>query len=153
EVTALICRNVVGFDLNPLAVIASRVNYLFALGTLLRYRPRQVGFEIPVFLTDSVLLPVSQEVQGNLFGGESVAFPMTVGTFHLPTVIVERRLVAELTRILHHAVTERHTRQAFITAVFRELEIPRAPETETTLGALFDAMAALERQRRNGVWA
>jgi hypothetical protein len=33
-----ITKNIVGFDLNPLAVIASRVNYLIALGDMLRER-------------------------------------------------------------------------------------------------------------------
>jgi hypothetical protein len=52
EAVNLIRRNVVGFDLNPLAVIASRTNYLFALGPLLRYRSSGSDFEIPVYLTD-----------------------------------------------------------------------------------------------------
>jgi len=40
KVTALrrITKNIVGFDLNPLAVIASRTNYLIALGDMLRER-------------------------------------------------------------------------------------------------------------------
>jgi hypothetical protein len=36
------------------AVIASRTNYLLALGELRRYRPEM--FEIPVYLADSILV-------------------------------------------------------------------------------------------------
>ena len=36
-----ICHNVVGIDLNPLAVIAARTNYLLALGPLLAHRGKE----------------------------------------------------------------------------------------------------------------
>ena len=91
EAVNLIRRNIVGFDLNPLAVIASRTNYLFALGPLLRYRGRGSDFEVPVYLTDSVLLPGLAQDQPGLFAQDTVPFPMTVGTFNLPTQVVENR--------------------------------------------------------------
>jgi hypothetical protein len=47
-------NNVVGFDLNPLAVMAARTNYLLAVRDLL---PKVSGFDIPVFLCDSILTP------------------------------------------------------------------------------------------------
>ncbi len=48
-----ICRNIAGIDRNPLAVIAARVNYLIALGPLLKDRGRE-ALEIPVYLGDSI---------------------------------------------------------------------------------------------------
>ena len=54
ETAKNIIANIWGFDLNPLAVIASRTNYLFALGDLTN---ELQGFEIPIYLTDSVLTP------------------------------------------------------------------------------------------------
>jgi type I restriction-modification system DNA methylase subunit len=50
-----ITKNIVGFDLNPLAVIASRTNYLIALGDMLREKGDE-PIEIPVYLADSVLV-------------------------------------------------------------------------------------------------
>ena len=38
DVLDMILRNIVGFDLNPLAVISARTNYLLALGDLLQHR-------------------------------------------------------------------------------------------------------------------
>jgi SAM-dependent methyltransferase len=55
ETLDLILRNVVGLDLNPLAAVAARANYLFALGDLLRHRRGNV--EIPVRQTDAILTP------------------------------------------------------------------------------------------------
>jgi hypothetical protein len=75
EAVNLIRRNVVGFDLNPLTVIASRTNYLFALGPLLRYRSSGSDFEIPVYLTDSVLLPGKTPTQQGPFRTGHCRFP------------------------------------------------------------------------------
>ena len=53
-----VLENIVGFDLNPLAVIAARTNYLLAFGDLIRYaRP----VEIPVYNCDAILTPVLQK--------------------------------------------------------------------------------------------
>lgn len=47
-------RNVWGFDLNPLAVLAARVNYLIAIADLLT--PGE-AFELPVLLADAIYSP------------------------------------------------------------------------------------------------
>lgn len=52
ELCRRILSNVVGFDLNPLAVLAARTNYLIALGGT---TPEGGEVEIPVYLRDSVL--------------------------------------------------------------------------------------------------
>ena len=49
-----VLSNIWGFDLNPIAVIAARTNYLFALGGAVTGLG---SFEIPVYLADSVLWP------------------------------------------------------------------------------------------------
>jgi hypothetical protein len=51
-------KNIVGFDLNPLSVIAARTNYLLALGDLLRYRRGPV--DLPVYVCDSILTPTER---------------------------------------------------------------------------------------------
>jgi type I restriction-modification system DNA methylase subunit len=43
ELLRKIVRNVAGIDLNPLAVLASRANYVIALGDLIRYIPKVFG--------------------------------------------------------------------------------------------------------------
>lgn len=52
-----VLRNVVGFDLNPLAVMAARVNYLIALRDVpdLLRQPGGALLHIPVYLCDSIL--------------------------------------------------------------------------------------------------
>ncbi|MBI1902346.1 MAG: N-6 DNA methylase [Planctomycetia bacterium] len=49
-----VCNNIVGIDVNPLAVVAARANYLLALGPLLSEKGN-TPVEIPVYLGDSIL--------------------------------------------------------------------------------------------------
>ena len=62
-----ILSNVVGFDLNPLAVMAARTNYLIAIRDLLGHVDK---VEIPVYLCDSV---VTAAEYGDLFKGDKGA--------------------------------------------------------------------------------
>ncbi|MBL7063171.1 MAG: N-6 DNA methylase [Anaerolineae bacterium] len=60
ELLARACDAVVGFDLNPLAVIAARVNYLLAVTDLLS---SQSDIEIPVYLADAVYAPAVRPLE------------------------------------------------------------------------------------------
>jgi hypothetical protein len=152
EAIELIRHNIVGFDLNPLAVIASRTNYLFALRPLLAYRKSTV-FEIPVYLTDSVLLPGRVESQTDLFSQDTVPFPMTVGTFHLPQEVVHKRRVSDLMNLLHGAISHGHSQASFVARAIRELGLSSRDVLQASLGALFGAMKALDDEGKNRIWA
>lgn len=153
EAVDLIRHNIVGFDLNPLAVIASRTNYLFALGPLLRFRKSGAEFEIPVYLTDSVLLPGRLETQPNLFSPDTVPFPMTVATFFLPQEAVHKRVVPDLMNLLHDSIASGHHRDAFVGQAISKLGLSDRPVLRTALETLFDAMRELDEQGRNRIWA
>lgn len=75
-----ICQNIVGIDLNPLAVIAARTNYLLALGPLLAHRG-QDPLEIPVYLADSVMTPSRGD---ELFEQNKVRVWLSIGKVELP---------------------------------------------------------------------
>ncbi|MEM4913441.1 MAG: N-6 DNA methylase [Desulfurococcaceae archaeon] len=54
EILQLILNNVVGVDINPLAVIIARANYLLALGDLVKYGGKKL---IPIYVADSIKIP------------------------------------------------------------------------------------------------
>jgi len=92
QVAKNIVQNVVGFDLNPLAVMAARTNYVMALGDLLRY----VGeVEIPVYLCDSILTP--REFTTLYAGSRKVM--TSVGEFHIPLAVVTKNKVSLLANV------------------------------------------------------
>jgi hypothetical protein len=53
QLRSKILENIVGIDLNPLAVLTARTNYLFAI---LDFLPFQCEIELPVYLADTVSL-------------------------------------------------------------------------------------------------
>ncbi len=55
----IILANVVGIDVNPLAVIIARANYIIALGELIKYKKEEIL--IPIYLADSIKLPEIEE--------------------------------------------------------------------------------------------
>jgi hypothetical protein len=55
QVLEKVLSNVVGFDLNPLAVISARTNYLLGLGDLLRHRKGNIDIPISLYIYATLL--------------------------------------------------------------------------------------------------
>ncbi len=60
-----ILENVVGYDLNPLAVLTARTNYLLAIADLLQYVRGSI--EIPIYLADSIMVETRSEITGRVY--------------------------------------------------------------------------------------
>ncbi|HEY9595536.1 MAG TPA: N-6 DNA methylase, partial [Spirochaetia bacterium] len=74
ELLHVILANLVGLDLNPLAVLTARVNVLVSIARLLRHRRGTIA--IPVFRADTVRLPVAAD-------DPSSSLPAAAGKFDL----------------------------------------------------------------------
>ncbi len=87
ELLRKILRNIIGFDLNPLAVMAARTNYLMALRDLLRHADT---VELPVYLCDSIMTP---SAYGDVFTGgmsNTRQIKTSAGDFNIPAEMTER---------------------------------------------------------------
>jgi SAM-dependent methyltransferase len=146
----LILKNVVGIDLNPLAVIAARTNYLLALGDLLKARKGDI--DIPVYQADSVLTPS----QGSdLFEGNVYPLKTSAGIFRVPAIFASRERMDALTNVLDEAVETRIGAEAFLARVERSagLETEERAAVEKDLKTLYQQLRELHEQGLNGVWA
>ena len=148
---AQILKNIVGFDLNPLAVIAARTNYLLALGTLIRRLP---SVEIPVYLCDSVLTPSRDAMPGE----QTEAFyrdfelPSTVGPFTVPRAIVAGGLLATMANLLEDCVRLAYSPDEFAQRARTSLgELDS--HAHDSLRLLYEKLLGLEREGRDGLWA
>lgn len=143
--TDKILKNVIGFDLNPLAVIAARTNYLLALGSLFSYnRP----IEIPVYLCDSILTP---RQHAELFG-TGYRMPSLVGDFVIPEEIIDNAAMEKLTALVEECVQAECSEDDFLRRAAGALEIEKKA-TESMLSDLYDKVISLARQGKNGIWA
>jgi hypothetical protein len=139
-------HNIVGFDLNPLSVIAARTNYLLALGDLLRYRRGPV--DLPVYMCDSILTPTER---ADIFG-KSYRLRTVVGDFEIPGETVAAGEMGTLSSLLESCVRDQYTPQEFLARAQQELTVSEAM-TESAMEGLYRQLYRLDEEGRNGLWA
>ncbi|MCL4519846.1 MAG: SAM-dependent DNA methyltransferase, partial [Thaumarchaeota archaeon] len=150
QVLDQILHNIVGFDLNPLAVISARTNYLLALGDLLEYR--QGDITIPVYLADSILTP-SQGPE--LFSRHGYSFNTAVGRFTVPQSLVTAHDIDHLADLLEESVRNSLNSDQFRQRLHKTFpELVSKDEVEVKIAeVLYEQLAELDRKKINGIWA
>jgi hypothetical protein len=148
----LIRQSIVGIDLNPLAVIAARTNYVLALGDLLEHRTKEI--DLPVYLADSIVMPARGQ---DLFGSRSYSIRTAVGTFEVPGCIDSREEIETLANLLDECVESDTSVGAFLerarAALRGTVSDAEWQQQEDTFAALYGRLAALHGEGLNGIWA
>ncbi|MEA2051204.1 MAG: N-6 DNA methylase, partial [Euryarchaeota archaeon] len=146
ELLRKIVGDVVGIDLNPLAVLASRANYVIALGDLIRYIPKG-GVEIPVYLADSIL--VSRKVK---FSGELVVYLTTSeGEFSVPQEVIDKNLLSNVLGVIDSCVKGDYTESEFEMLIEKDIaDLKR--DSIASLAELYDKIMKLEKEGKNRIW-
>ncbi|MGA9351115.1 MAG: N-6 DNA methylase [Anaerolineae bacterium] len=147
----LILSNVVGIDLNPLAVIAARTNYLLALGDLLEAREER-DIEIPVYLADSIMAPSRGS---DLFTQDKYQVKTTVGVFEIPQACATRERIAALADVLDECLEEDAPTETFMARAREQVGLSTAEfyAADAALTALYERLADLHRKGLDGLWA
>jgi methylase of polypeptide subunit release factors len=147
EIVKRVLANIWGFDLNPLAVIAARTNYLFALGDLVNELQH---IEIPIYLTDSVLTPT--RTTGNLFG-EFLEVSTSVGKFQVPAEWVRDGgfLLAKAAPLVEELVKNQYSVDEAMIRFKKEGLV--FPYNEQVVKDFYNQILELEKQNKNGIWA
>ncbi len=102
ETLKCVTKNVVGFDIEPLAVLTAKTNYLIALAAtgLLNYRRGEI--EIPIYMANSLLhIEFERTLVDNV---QVVKVETSIGTFLIPEKLVKEGLVTEFLDDLREAV-------------------------------------------------
>ncbi|MEW6419296.1 MAG: N-6 DNA methylase [Nitrospirota bacterium] len=150
DVLEKILNNIVGFDLNPLAVISARTNYLLALGDLLQHRTGNVS--IPVYICDSIITPHEGE---DLYSRGIMRFNTAVGPFSLSKSLVHAQYIDKLANFLEDAVRLNFTKEQFVSRLTSDF--PILPEKDSkdieVVFNLYEKLLSLEKQGINGIWA
>jgi len=147
NVGRLILNNVVGFDLNPLAVLAARTNYLIAFSPFIPFvRP----ISIPVYLCDSVMAPTRANREGELdFGG--VVFSTSKGDYHFPSAMQDKEKIDQFASLIEIGLKGKYSPEDF-SALLRE-RLPLSECDERLLLRVYSRIKQLEDQGENGIWA
>jgi methylase of polypeptide subunit release factors len=141
-----IISSVVGFDVNPIAVMTARINYLLATYDLIK-ESGSSGVEIPVYLCDSVSIPHETfdiSLNGLVY---EIQFPeKVIGNFRLP----KDPHVLDLLQILEHNVSRPF--DFFLNDVESKLGIDFALKYKSTIRNLHSKLADLEKKGVNEIW-
>jgi len=152
EVINHIQSHIYGFDLNPLAVIAARTNYLIAIEAYIN----AVSFiEIPVYLSDAIFSP-KQEKGIYKYHLDTEDGRMIL---QLPSTIFEKKLLSEaldkIERLVMlstnsggNVITEEEAQTNFRSWLSDKLE---ASEIEYLID-LFSSIRSLEVKNWDGIW-
>jgi len=150
ELLKKILANVVGFDLNPLAVMAARTNYLVAIKDLIR---RVDSVEIPVYLCDSIMTPAEY---GDLFTGLGKVAKVPCSAMKPPHLFVPKEIasspkeVAKYADVLETCVKNGYAPEEFLIRCKDEgLAITATPAHVR----LYKELVRLDKENKNGIWA
>ena len=149
-----ILANVVGFDLNPLAVMAARTNYLVAIKDLIRHVD---GVEIPVYLCDSIVTP--SEYKDLFSKDEGKVAKVPCSAMKPPYLLVPKEIayspkdVAKYADVLERCVLRGSEPNEFLSRC-RDEGLTIAANDEHI--SLYGELVRLENDpkgSRNGIWA
>jgi hypothetical protein len=139
-----IVKNVQGIDLNPLAVLAAKANYLIALSQLIRYRPKE-GIEIPIYLADSISVVRRADLtrdEYELFTNE--------GKFWVAKEVIDKKLLYPLLSIVSEDVKISLTEEQFEESINKK--IPISFHSLKSFVRLYKKILNLEQVGKNRIW-
>jgi len=139
-----ILKNVIGYDLNPLAVLTARTNYLLMIADLLHYNRGNI--EIPVYLTDSLMVERKTTIMGGVYVLKTVA-----GEFQLPSSIVDKGLLSDILNEITNAIRNKYNSDEFkkrIQYAFKEI----SGNEVSVLANLYSTLLKLEEEGKDDIW-
>ena len=135
-----------GYDLNPLAVISARANYIISLGELINERTENI--EIPIYLCDSMLTILEEKRENE----DCYVLSTKAGNFPIPVDIVRNGKANRLLDILNKSILMDYSESEFIEKVLKD-DINLTDNEKNILQKLYVTMYDLEMKGLDGIWA
>jgi SAM-dependent methyltransferase len=135
---------VVGFDIDPLAVVAARANYVLALGPLVAAVKKPV--DLPVYLADSIVSPTRKELQL----GDRLVLETAAGRFDLPACIDSDAKLRDVCDLVSPALEEGWSVEDYVKRAGRACGA-KAPERKI-LAEFFVRSKEQHTAEVDGIW-
>lgn len=145
----IITNSVRGYDLNPLAVICARANYIIALGDLISDYEELI--EIPVYLCDAMLTVL----EGYEESEDCYIIPTKADTFVIPKTLVDIKEVNNVLDIVNESIYRGNDIDLFKVQLIRRLPELERKLSEKEYQLLIDfyvKMQTLNDRKLDGVW-
>jgi len=149
QLLSYLLENVVGYDLNPLAVLTARTNYLLAVADLLSYVRGRI--EIPIYLADSIMVEVDTRFTRKMvFSVASYILRTVAGEFTVPIEVVDKGLLPTILAEITNALDGRYETDAFKERI-RYAYTLKDDEIDA-LATLYETLLKLKEKGEDSVW-
>lgn len=147
ELIDKITTNFVGFDINPIAVIQGKGNYILALGDITQ---QNHAISIPVYMCDSVMVPTVHAKQGN--NRKSFDIDTVVGKFSVPELGSRSKNDKYLRRLSGCILRDYRTHREFLDVLKKIDGIELSEEEAVLSNTLFNQLQGLHLSGKDGFW-
>ncbi len=147
EMLNIILNNVIGFDVNPVAVLTARTNYLIAISSLLEYADKPIT--IPIYLADSIITPTIGG-RGTLVN-DSYKLKTVVGTFSLPKILVEKNQMGSLLALIEETVPQYYPVTDFKKLLNKQISDIKESDIKE-IEAFYNELVELHKSNKNKIW-
>ncbi len=149
ELLSKIINNVVGFDVNPVAVLTARTNYLLAISPLLEKKKTPIQITIPIYLADAIITP-TREGQRKLSETDSYLISTVEGVFALPKEFVDSGLLNDGMRIIEECLESDYPIKDF--KILFEKKIKLEDKDMKVVIDFYERVKELHSQDKNRIW-
>jgi N-6 DNA Methylase len=153
ELLNRIVKHVRGMELNPLAVISARANYILSIADLVFSLGEDV--ELPIYLADCINVPVEKTATDGLeVFGFRLDTELGSYEFEIPTTLVRHQILGKVLLACEDAIKQKRTAKSFLQSVraLPDVEPLLEEKVEKRLVGLFDIVAKLEEREWNRIW-
>jgi len=149
-----ILNRIIGFDLNPLAVLSSRLNYLLAISDIM---PPTSRIEIPVYMADAVYAPIREKNGGSLTRAYNIGTVLGNIELILPEKLVQRQNdFGVVLSIMERGIESGSSKDDFISHLKRDANIKKYLRKNKDwldhLSKMYEQIQDLEKQNWNRIW-
>ncbi|WP_419675632.1 N-6 DNA methylase [Aliarcobacter butzleri] len=142
----IITKNIVGFDINPIAVISAKANYILSLGDITKLNKE---ISIPIYMCDSILVPTVHAKQKEK--KHSIDIETVVGKFEVP-VFKTREDNDYFLKNISECVLGEYTFEEFFNLIDKEGILTISENQFDVVKAFYDKLFNLHLSGKNGFW-
>lgn len=148
EIIGSLVNNVVGFDVNPVAVLTARTNYLLAIAPVLK-NDNSLSVSIPVYLADSIITPTTEHEEPD---DDSYLISTVEGIFSLPKNFVDSGLLNAGSQIIDHCLESHYPTKDFMALFEKEMIPPSRKNDLDKISQFYEKIMHLHSENKNRIW-
>lgn len=147
ELICKIINNFIGFDINPIAVISAKGNYILSLGDITQLNE---AISIPIYMCDSILVPTVHAKQKENSG--VIEITTSVGEFTIPVLSDRSKSDYFLKTISDCVLTDYTTFEEFLGRLYSENKLALNKQEQKYTETLFNKLITLHMSGKDGFW-